>query len=404
MKFIYHIIFYLLLTSGVSAQYKTKLAENAFVGVHPNLETYFFVEKLAVEHINNYVFNIKGTDYSHQPLVHFAYKHFQPYQNDPIVLRAAEILRQFRDIYHDNGPIMDFLVNQREFPAKGPRYPMTEKELEKDSAKQSAMALLPELTDSLRRFYSKADVGEFLKTNSHFYQGALKEVARYVHPSGIPAIEKWYGQTFPNYELYISPAMPITPGDDSYRGYGAQILSPAGKIPSMVISSSKMLKPLDSLSQYREYGFDNRDVTQFIAYHEIAHSFVNPGLEKYADELISDSALYIKEWKEKMAPYGIADWYICVTEHLVRLGEIRIALSMGNVQEAQRLRKLHVEEQYFLLLPLLEKKIVDFEADRIKYPTFEHYLPQLVSYIRSLTPEQVKAQYMNHDSFTNNFL
>jgi hypothetical protein len=166
----------------------------------------------------------------------------------------------------------------------------------------------------------------------------------------------------------------------------------------MVISSSKMLKPLDSLAQYQEFGFDNRDVTQFVAYHEIAHSFVNPILEKYADKLKADSALYIKEWKAKMSPYGIADWYTCVTEHLVRLGEIRIALSMGNVQEASRLRKLHTKEQYFVLLPLLEKKIVAYEADRGKYPTFEHYLPNLISYIRSITPQQVKAQYLKYSN------
>ncbi|MBG6235673.1 hypothetical protein IWX76_002241 [Pedobacter sp. CAN_A7] len=398
MRFLYPLAFFLALTSAVSAQYKTKLAAHAFVGIHPNLETYFFVEKLAVEHINNYVFNIKGTDYSHQPIVHFAFQHFQPYQNDPIVIRVAEILRQLRDTYHDNGPIMDYLINQQEFPAKGPRFSAANKELEKDSAKRRMTALMPELRDSLRSFYRKADVGGFLQKNHHFYQGAIREVAKNIHPSAFPAIEKWYGKTFPQYELYISPAMPITPGDDSYRGYGAQISFPGGKIPSMVVSSSKMLTPLANLNQYQEYGFDNRDVTQFVAYHEIIHSFVNPVLEKYADELKADSDLYIQEWKEKMAPYGISDWYICVTEHLVRLGEIRIALAMGNAQEADRLRKLHVEEQYFVLLPLLEKEIVVYEADRVKYLSFENYLPRLVSYFRSLTPEQVSAQFLKYNT------
>ena len=394
MKFLYPIVCFLALTSGVSAQYKTKLAAHAFVGIHPNLETYFFVEKLAVEHINNYVFNIKGTDYSHQPMVYFAFKHFQPYQNDPIVIRVAEILRQLRDTYHDNGPIMDYLVNQKEFPAKGPRYAGPNKKIETDAGKQRMMALMPELTDSLRSFYRKADVGGFLEKNRHFYLGALKEVSKYIHPTAFPAMEKWYGKTFSQYDLYISPAMPITPGEDSYRGYGAQIAFPGGKIPSMVVSSSIMLKPLATLNQYQEFGFDNRDVTQFVAYHEIIHSFVNPILEQYADALKADSALYITEWKEKMSPYGISDWYICVTEHLVRLGEIRIALAMGNAHEAARLRKLHVEEQYFVLLPLLEKEIADYEAGRVKYPTFEDYLPRLVSYFRSLTPQQVKAQYL----------
>jgi len=397
MKTIYPIILSFLISSAVLAQHKVKLAEHAFVGVHPNLETYFFVEKLAVERINHYVFDIKGTDYSHQPIVHFGFKHFQPFQNDPSVIRAAEILQQLRDSLQDNGPIMDYLLNQQAFPEKGPRYVGAKTKGQPVSKHQQVLVLLPELTDSLRSFYIKAYVGEFLKTNSAFYQGALKEVARYIHPSSFPAIEKWYGKTFPEYDLYISPAMPITPGDDSYRGFGAPISYPGGMIPSMVVSTSKMLKPLDSLSQYHEFGFDNRDVTQFIAYHEIAHSFVNPLLEKYADELRGDSALYIKEWKAKMVPYGIADWYICVTEHLVRLGEIRIALSMGDVKEAARLRKLHVVEQYMVLIPLLEKKILEYEGNRVKYPTYEAYLPQLVGYIRSLTPQMVREQYLKYN-------
>jgi len=397
MKIRYPLILFFLLSSAVSAQYKVKLAEHAFVGVHPNLETYFFVEKLAVERINNYVFDIKGTDYSHQPIVHFGFKHFQSFQNDPIVIRAADILQQLRDSLHDNGPIMDYLLNQQAFPGKGPRYARAKTDRKPVNNQQQVLSLLPELTDSLRSFYLKANVGEFLKTNRAFYEGALQEVSRDIHSSSFSDIEKWYGQKFPQYDLYISPAMPITPGDDSYRGFGAQISSPGGMIPSMVVSTSKMLKPLGSLSQYHEYGFDNRDVTQFIAYHEIAHSFVNPLLEKYALELRGDSALYIKEWKAKTAPYGIADWYICVTEHLVRLGEIRIALAMGNVKEAERLRNLHVVEQHMVLIPLLEKKILEYEGNRKKYPTYVSYLPQLVGYIRSLTPQVVREQYLKYN-------
>jgi hypothetical protein len=194
MKFLYPLVFFLALSSGVSAQYKTKLAAHAFVGVHPNVETYFFVEKLAVEHINNFVFDIKGTDYSHQPIVHFAFQYFKPYLNDPVVIRSAEILRQIRDTFHDNGPILDYLVNQKEFPAKGPRFSAILNKTEKDSAKQTVLALLPELTDSLRSFYHKANVGFFLRSNSHYFQGALQEVAKYIHPTGFPAIEKWYGK------------------------------------------------------------------------------------------------------------------------------------------------------------------------------------------------------------------
>ena len=189
--------------------------------------------------------------------------------------------------------------------------------------------------------------------------------------------------------------MPITPGEDSYRGYGPAIFASQGKIPSMVISSSKMLKVKGSLSLYREYGFDNREVTSFLANHEISHTFVNPLLEKYAQQIKADSILYVKALKNKLAPFGTQDWYTCVTEHLVRLGEIRIALSMGNKKEADRLRALHVGENNFVLIPLLEEKILAYEMDRAKYPTYESYLPNLVKFLHELTPQIINDQILN---------
>lgn len=59
------------------AQIKEKLSDRVTIGVSSNIETYFIAEKLAVEHIGNYVFSNKEVDYSHQPIVYFAQKHFQ---------------------------------------------------------------------------------------------------------------------------------------------------------------------------------------------------------------------------------------------------------------------------------------------------------------------------------------
>lgn len=399
MKKLYILIIFSICGSSAFAQYQLRLADNASIGVNRNVETYFFVEKLAVEHIGNYVFDIKGVNYSHQPIVHFGFKYFQRYQNDPTIIRAAEILKQIRDTLGDNGPILDYLLNQKEFPAKGFRFANKKKKFDTASVSNKLITLLPELTDSLRQFYLKADVAGFLKHSSSFYKGALGEIAKDINKSAYHAIENWYGKRFPGFELYISPAMPITPGEDSYRGYGPTILSPKGKIPSMVVSSSKMLKVQDSLPLYRQYGFDNPEVTQFITIHEISHSFVNPLLEEYAQQIKRDSILFTKELKDTLATRYITDWYVCVIEHLVRLGEIRIAMSMGNDIEADRLRDLHIGEYKCILIPLLEEKIVEYETNRAKYPTFESYLPELIKFLHNLTPKIIDDQlskFRNH--------
>lgn len=370
------------------AQYKDQLSPKVSVIVSTNLETYFFAEKLAVEHINDYVFDQKGGDYAHQPIVHYGFLHFNRYVNTPVILRIADLLKQIKDTYHDNGPIMNYLLNEKEFPSRGHLF----KGLPNDSNHPETVGLFAELIDSLNSFYHLVKVGEFLKENAPFYQGALKEVEKDIDVPSFPALERWYGKRFPQYRIYLAPAMPITKGEDNYRGFGPNIISPEGTIPGMIMSSDQMLPSEPGLSSYKHFGFDNPAVTHFLTKHEIGHSFVNPVIEKYAAQLQKDSALFTPALKQILAPHYINNWYVCVIEHLVRLGEIRTAVSMKDLKEAERLRKLHIYGEKCVLIPLLETRIRDYELNRKLYPTFESYLPQLISYFHSLTPAIINEQ------------
>jgi hypothetical protein len=370
------------------AQYKDQLSTKVSVAINANLETYFFAEKLAVEHINDFVFDHQGWDYMHQPIVYYGFLHFNPYVNAPVIIRISELLKQVKSTYQDNSPIMNYLVNQKVFPSRGPLF----NEFPIDADHPEMTAVLAELTDSLRSFYQLANVGVFINENAPFYQGALKEVEKDIDASSFPALEKWYGKTYPQYCIYLTPGMPITKGEDNYRGFGPRIISPNGVIPAMIMSSDQMLPPKPDLSSYTQFGFDNPGVTHFLTKHEIGHSFVNPIIEKYAAQLKKDSALFTPALKQLLAPHYINDWYVCVIEHLVRLGEIRTAVSMKNFKEADRLRKLHIYGEKCVLIPMLEIKIRAYELDKKRYPNFESYLPELISYFHSLTPLTINEQ------------
>jgi hypothetical protein len=369
------------------AQYQLELSSKVTLQTSVNLETYFFVEKLAVEHIQNFVFNQKEGKYSHQPIVHFAFQKFRQYVNDPQVLKMAALMRQLRDHYHDNGPIMDYLLNQKPFPEAGLLYSHIKYPV--DAKRES---LLAALTAELRNFYQRANVSNFLEVNAPFYRKALKEVAKDVDVPSFKGLEQWFGKTFPAYQLYLVPSMPIPSGEDNYRGYGPRVLSPAGPVPAMIMSSSKMLPLQQKLNFYTAYGFDNPGVTHMLTKHEIGHSFVNSVLEKYLNELDKDSMLFTPRLKAALAPVHINSWRVCIIEHLVRLAEIRTALFLGDTQEAARLRQVHIGEYKCVLIPLLEKEIANYETNRAKYPTFESYLPEIVAWFHTLSPEQVDEQ------------
>jgi hypothetical protein len=372
------------------AQITERISKKVTLAVNTNIETYFIAEKLAVEHIGNYVFSNKNTQFGHQPIVYFAQKQFSSWTNTPVILRIANILQQLRDIFHDNAQTLEYLLYRNQFPESGFRWPVPSNVAAFDSTRYpGSKPLVLELTDSLASFYRQAQVGLFLKRNAFFYKGALAEARKHINPKAIPYMEKWYGEQFAGYELYLMPGMPITPGDDNYRAFGPTLISPKGKVSVMVFSSSVQLPLLGSLKEYKHFGFDNADVTRFLTVHEIGHSFVNPVVKPMVDEIQHDTALFTSSLAKALEPSYIESWENCLIEHLVRLGEIRVAAAMGDEKEAMRLRKLHINGFKFALLPLLEKVIIGFENDRTKYPDFKSFLPEICKALHNLKPSDV---------------
>lgn len=381
----------LLMPVAANCQLSEKISSKVSLNVNVNIETYFIAEKLAVDHIGNYVFSNKENNFDHQPIVHFGYREFRNWREQPVIIRISEILKQLRDIQHDNSQQIEYLLYLNEFPKKGFRWPLPpDLPIYNETQYPGAKKLVIELGDSLASFYKQAGVGKFLKKNSAFYKGALGEARKHISTRAIPFMEKWYGQQFAGYELYLMPGMPITAGDDNYRAFGPMLTSPAGKVSAMVFSSSVQLPLMKDLKAYRHFGFDNAEVIRFLTVHEIGHSFVNPLLAQMKPVVLRDSGLFTPAFAKSLENSYIGNWEVCIIEHLVRLGEIRIAAAMGDEQEATRLRKMHIGEMGFILIPMLERLMVTYENDRRKYPDFKSFLPVIFESLHRLTPLEVE--------------
>lgn len=391
IKPLFRLIFIFLLVISVQKQVHGQASPRLKIGWDPNVETYFIAERLAVETIGWYVFDNKSFDYSHQPMVTAAFNHFKNYKDSAVIQRIAVILLDFRERFGDNLPILDYLLYQKPFPAKGPLYQYHFGNGQSAENKTWFLSAVSELTDSLYSFYRKAHVGEFLNRHKRFYDGAVAEVKRNINTGIYTAMEKYFGQKFSGYYILVTPTMPLTAGEDNYRGMGVSLHTQRGIIACMIISTSVMLPVKPALNQYTAYGYDNPRVIQFLAVHEIIHSFVNPQLESYVHLIDKNSSLYTPELAAFMKPQGIPNWQICVTEHLVRLGEIRIAEAMNDKVQANSLRNMHINSFHFVLLPLLEQKMKEYEENRHKYPSFNDFLPILLSEFHGIKPEKIDA-------------
>ena len=371
------------------AQLSEKLSKKVILSVNTNIETYFFAEKLAVEHIGNYVFSNKDINYTHQPIVYYGLKQFMIWKESPVILRISEILKQLRDTQYDNQPQLIFLLYRNQFPKTGYRWAIPEEFL--SSAKQTypgSTKLFYELTDSLMSFYKQANVQEFVDKNLFFYKGALAEAKKYINVKRIPYMEKWYGQKFDEYQIFLMQGMPISPGEDNFRAFGPTLKNGKRNIATMVFSTSVELPFLSSLNDYKKFGFDNKDVVTLLTTHEFGHSFVNPYIENITSEIATDTALFTTSLRKSLEDSYISSWKEYITEHIVRLGEIRIAKLMGDITEETRLREYHTKLG-FILIPLLERKIAEYETNRLQFPIFASYLPNLYQTIRKLTPSDI---------------
>jgi hypothetical protein len=96
-----------------------------------------------------------------------------------------------------------------------------------------------------------------------------------------------------------------------------------------------------------------------------------------------------------MQKQNYGTWWDCVAEHLVRLGEIRIAERSRDSLLANRLRVENIEKNKFIFLPELEEKIQVYEANK-KYDSFLSYLPELITTFEQFTVQDVNKRLLKN--------
>jgi len=87
--------------------------------------------------------------------------------------------------------------------------------------------------------------------------------------------------------------------------------------------------------------------------------------------------LFTPALQKVMGDQNYGTWWDCVAEHLVRLGEIRIAERSRDSSLAMKLRVEYIDNKKFIFLPDLERKIKEYVSSK-KYKSFFSFLPELI--------------------------
>ena len=310
-------------------------------------------------------------EYPTRPMVTEAQKYFQAFSEHPAIALSDSLL--LNEIYYFD-ELTEILLYMEEFPSTKFRHSLMGTPYESRSEE------IRHWVSQIARFYVDADVSGFLEQNSRFYDGAIEEVRKNLPPENfIALIEDYYRSEQYSYTIIPAPEMP-TGGAYGARGIGPYVRTKDGMAISQVISASLPVESKPEVEDYLEFGFDNRENTLRMSYHEFGHAFVNPLFENnpvFVEMAENSSYLFTEDFQEVMYPQGYRDWLTVVQEHLVRLGEIRMAERSGDTIWAEELRKYHIDELNFVFLPALEEEVDKYEKNP-DLGTFEDFLPQLL--------------------------
>lgn len=321
-------------------------------------------------------------EYPTRPMVVEAQKYFESFANHPAI-ELSDSLLQNEVFYFDE--LTEILLYLEDFPSTTFKYPL------ENSPYADRQEIIKEWIQELSVFYQDANVEGFLDSYGDFYQGAREEVLQNLPPADfVEQIESYYRDNRLKYTIIPAPEMP-TGGAYGQRGIGPYVYTPNGLEIYQVISASLPVQK-DSLSnKYEVFGFDNKEFVLRNSYHEFGHAFVNPVLAKQKNEklIYKYEHLFVPNLKQVMLKQNYDNWFDCIAEHLVRLGEIRLAERSGNTKWANQLRNQYISQLHFVFLNEFEQKIKEYEGDE-SYESFEEFLPELIGVLELFDEQEIK--------------
>ncbi len=333
------------------------------VAVNKNVETVMIMFSQVSEGTNQVFSN------QIPPLLKHSITHFAGFLDHP----ALQVMTEMGEECWLNGMI-DIAVHCSPVPNAELLYPLSDSFVIKYSKAgdiKAAGDLIARFIAALNDFYNDADVESFMKSHTGLYEGALQEVRSNLPPRGfVEKMESYYGEGKAGFMLVPSPLMYIGigfgPRVETYEGM--QVLNVFG--PRVHVE-----RITDSV-----YGFDDAEDIERLTLHEFGHSFITPLVELADNRKIVESFSHLFEpIRNDMSGLGYDTWETVVKELLVRLGEIRITLAMGDDEGADRLRKYHIDRRKFVYLPVFEENILTYERNRHKYQILADYFPLLLN-------------------------
>ncbi len=221
---------------------------------------------------------------------------------------------------------------------------------------------LRDFYESMREFSEESQFQEFFKKQSDLYESMVAEIKGKLEGVDITMLEEYYGERKNSYNIIISPL--LHPG-----GFGPQVTLADGSLDIYSVGG-----PISAENGIPH--FQNAASYRYLIWHEFSHSFVNPAMDKYSDQVEAVSELFTP-LMEKMALQSYGLWSTCVNEHIVRAVTTRFTEMVSGKEAATKAMEYETSHS-FVHAPMLTVRLKVYEQNRDKYPNFNDFVPELI--------------------------
>ena len=131
--------------------------------------------------------------------------------------------------------------------------------------------------------------------------------------------------------------------------------------------------------------FINKEVAEYLVFHEFSHSFVNPLTEKYIEQVNLSEKLF-KPIEYAMSKQAYVNWEITLNEHIVRAFTARAIEIQYGKQACNDVVRNELQKGFVYIEHIIEM-LREYEKERDTHgTTFAQYFPTLLSAIAKLEP------------------
>ena len=215
-----------------------------------------------------------------------------------------------------------------------------------------------------KQFYISSHFHSFYLKHQDFYKSIIKpiETESNLHDY-IGKMEKYYGQKQASYHVILSPLQ-------MDAGFGPMIRNKQG------LNLYSIVGPKGD--SYLIPDFDKDYLFQELILHEFSHSFCNPIIDSFYQQLSLDSCLY-DTIQKAMTRRGYPNWKSCLYEHFTRANEIVLTSIIFDHPTAALRLKNEIEKEHFIYL---EKMVTTIMQNYSSHnPSLTSVMPLIIRYL-----------------------